>query len=46
MTVDTRDNVPEVIYNVHGQVVRRGSASLDGLSRGVYIVGGKKVVVK
>lgn len=46
MAVDMRDDAPKVIYNVQGQIVRHGTASLDGLSCGVYIVGGKKVAVK
>jgi len=33
------------IYNMNGQVVRE-NASLDGLSKGVYILNGKKYIVK
>lgn len=33
------------VYNLSGQLVRNGS-SIEGLSRGIYIVGGKKVVVR
>lgn len=36
----TNDNV----YSVSGQVVRRGTTSLQGLPKGIYIVGGRKVV--
>lgn len=34
------------VYSVTGQVVRHGTTSLQGLSQGIYIVGGRKVVVK
>ncbi len=34
------------IYTVGGQLVRRNAQSLEGLQRGVYIIGGKKVVIK
>lgn len=37
---------PTNVYNVAGQLVRRNATSLDGLPRGVYLVGGKAVVVK
>lgn len=33
------------VYNMNGQLVRTNGV-LDGLPRGIYIVGGKKVVVK
>ena len=33
------------VYNVNGQLVRRGT-SLDGLGSGLYIVDGRKVMVK
>ena len=32
------------VYSISGQIVRRGTTSLDGLPRGIYIVGGKKIV--
>lgn len=32
------------VYTPTGQLVRRGSTSLQGLPRGIYIVGGKKVM--
>lgn len=38
------DNTP--IYNVKGQVVRQTSESFDGLTPGIYVVNGKKIVVK
>lgn len=34
------------IYNLNGQLVRQGATSTEGLPSGLYIVGGKKVVVK
>jgi len=34
------------VYNINGQVVRQNTNSLIGLPKGVYIVNGKKYVVK
>ena len=34
------------VYSLSGQLVRQGSTSLEGLPQGIYIVNGKKVVVK
>lgn len=34
------------VYNLQGQIVRQGSSSLVGLPKGVYIIGGKKYLVK
>ena len=34
------------IYSIGGQLVRKGAASTDGLGKGIYIMGHKKVVVK
>lgn len=34
------------VMNLNGQVVRTGSMSLTGLSKGIYIVNGKKIVVR
>ncbi len=36
----------ENVYTLTGQVVRRGSTSLNGLPRGIYIIRGKKVAVQ
>ena len=36
----------KVVYNLNGQVVRENNASLEGLSKGVYVVNGKKIVVR
>ena len=33
------------VYSLDGHLVRRGTTSIDGLPKGVYIVGGKKVMV-
>ena len=41
--VDTTRND---VYTIDGRLVRRASASVDGLPAGLYIVGGKKVVIK
>ncbi|MDY4778505.1 MAG: hypothetical protein SO214_03465 [Prevotella pectinovora] len=34
------------IYNLNGQLVRQGATSTEGLPSSLYIVGGKKLVVK
>lgn len=34
------------IYSLDGRIVRRNASSLDGLSNGIYVYQGKKVVVK
>lgn len=34
------------VYSVNGQLVRSNAKSLNGLAKGVYVVNGKKVVVK
>ena len=34
------------IYSINGQMVKKGSDSTLGLPAGVYIVNGKKVVIK
>ena len=36
----------DVVYNIKGQIVRNGSTSLEGLPKGLYIVKGKKYMVK
>ena len=35
---------PATVYDLRGRLVRSGTTSLEGLPRGIYIVGGKKVV--
>lgn len=34
------------VYSIYGLLVRRGSSSLDGLPAGIYVVNGKKYIVK
>ncbi len=34
------------VYNVYGQIVRCGTTNLEGLPAGLYIVNGKKYIVK
>ena len=34
------------VYDLQGRIVRRGTTSLDGLPRGIYIAGGRKVLKK
>lgn len=34
------------VYSINGKLVRSGSTSLDGLTKGVYVVNGRKYVVK
>ena len=34
------------VYTINGVMVRKAGESLDGLAKGLYIVGGKKIVVK
>ncbi len=36
----------KVVYNLSGQAVRENNASLEGLSKGVYVVNGKKIVIR
>ena len=40
------DDGPQDVYSLSGQKVRSQAKDLKGLAAGVYIVGGKKVVVK
>lgn len=37
---------PQDIYSINGQLVRKGATSVNGLSKGLYIMGGRKIVVK
>ena len=36
----------DIVVSVDGQIVRRGSTSLEGLPKGLYIINGKKYFVK
>lgn len=38
--------VSDKVFNIQGQLVRTGSTSLEGLDKGIYIVNGKKYVVR
>lgn len=40
---ETTDNN---VYSMNGQIVRKNSTSLAGLAQGVYLVNGKKHIVK
>jgi len=40
-----RDQRPVNIYTIDGRLVRRNATSLQGLSRGVYLYGNKKVII-
>ena len=42
---ETSENAGNV-YSISGHIVRRGTTSLDGLPKGLYIVAGKKVMVR
>ncbi len=47
ITMDaTERDLPAAVYSIYGQVVRRGTTSLEGLPSGMYIVNGKKVAVR
>ena len=39
------ENVPTGIYNLKGQLVR-SNMSTEGLAKGLYLINGKKVVIK
>ncbi len=34
------------VYTLGGQLLKRGATSLEGLSKGLYIVNGRKVAIK
>ena len=48
INTDTSTNAAtsNTVYNLNGQVVRTNSTSLEGLAKGIYIVNGKKYIVK
>lgn len=49
ITLDTSDNAPVDVYNMNGQLLRHNverNEATQGLPSGIYIVGGKKVIVK
>ena len=37
---------PQNVYNLAGQLVRAGATTTDGLAKGIYVIGGRKVVKK
>lgn len=41
-----KPTVSSNIYSLDGRIVRRNASSLDGLSKGIYVYQGKKIVVK
>ena len=43
---NSNNEVMGTVYNLNGQVVRAGAASLEGLPKGIYIVNNKKYIVK
>lgn len=46
LTIDTTPRMNGNIYNLSGQLVRRGATTTEGLAKGLYIVNGKKIVVR
>ena len=44
--IPTDGTKPQDVYDLNGRKVRSGSTSTEGLPRGIYIVGGKKVIVR
>lgn len=49
INVDNTDNGPVDVYNTNGQLIRHNverEEATNGLPSGIYIVGGKKVIVK
>ena len=46
INIDGNDHQNYNIYNINGQLVRKNATSTDGLSKGIYIVNGKKVIIK
>lgn len=43
---DTTPVATDAVYDLSGRAVRTGNASLEGLPKGLYIMGGKKYVVR
>ena len=43
---ETSAKFADKVFSISGQLVRTGSSSLDGLAKGMYIVNGKKYIVK
>lgn len=45
-TITSSTNDTNKVYSIDGRLVRKGATSLEGLAKGVYIVNGKKMMVK
>ena len=43
-TVEVADEAAQDVYDLNGRKVRTGSTSLEGLPKGIYVIGGRKVV--
>ncbi len=41
---DNQQQEDNNVYSITGQIVRRGTTSLEGLPEGIYVVGGKKIL--
>jgi hypothetical protein len=49
INIDSQATGPVDVYNMNGQLLRQGverSQATQGLPQGLYIVGGKKVIVR
>ena len=46
VVIDGNDHKAYDIYNANGQLVRKNTTSTDGLAKGLYIMNGKKVIVR
>ena len=44
--LDISKESPRDIYDLRGQLVRKQATTLQGLSRGIYLVGNQKVIIK
>ena len=44
--ITTVDNINGDVYSVTGQLVKKNATTVKGLAKGVYVVNGKKVLVK
>ena len=46
VVIDGQHFQPSNIYNTNGQLVRKNITSTEGLAKGIYIMNGKKVLIK
>ena len=46
VNIDGNDHQSYDIYNANGQLVRKNATSTEGLNKGIYILNGKKFIVK